>query len=629
MAVGAGADVLSGASGCTRAKHVYRHRQGQQRRRAAGRHGRSRKPRAHRKDRSVVTDDNGGFRITDLRPGLYTLTFTLAGFATVKRDQIELPSDFTHDHQHGAQGRRARRSADGHRRPRRSSTCRAPPSRRCSTAKRSTPSRPAAPSRRMGQLITGVSLNQPDIGGSKAMQQTYMSAHGAGSSQTTVQVDGLMMNGIDVDGAVQNYFNSSMSQEMVYTTSGASADVAGGGVRLNMIPRDGGNTVQRQPVPRLSERKLPERQPDRFADRARPEVHRRHRQAVQHRRRASAARSRRTGCGSSARRATSCSTRCRPTPSTASKAPARRPRRRCRAPRRRSIRRASAACSCASRGRSATRTSSRSTTIACQEPRLGHDRRLRSDNRRHRLELADLHHRFGQVHVGDVEPAVLRNAASRPTTSATTRSTSRAWRRSRSAPDWYTVINKSDSGRGTQWNAGATNQGMYPDRFAAMTALSYVTGSHNVKVGLQDTWGNYRQFRSANGDIRAVFLNGVAQSATILNTPVNFQDDLKADLGIFAPGLVDDQSADPELRRALGVLRVRRDAGDHRASAASCRRCATSVRSTCRPGPASRRAAAWSTTCSAIRRPRSSSASAATSRPAPPASRTATTRWRC
>jgi hypothetical protein len=34
-----------------------------------------------------------------------------------------------------------------------------------------------------------------------------------------------------------------MSQEMVYTTSGASADVAGGGVRLNMIPRDGGNTM--------------------------------------------------------------------------------------------------------------------------------------------------------------------------------------------------------------------------------------------------------------------------------------------------------------------------------------------------------------------------------------------------
>ena len=56
-----------------------------------------------------------------------------------------------------------------------------------------------------------------------------------------MQVDGLMVNGLDGDGAVQNYFNSSMSQEMVYTTSGAGADVSGGGVRLNMIPRDGGN----------------------------------------------------------------------------------------------------------------------------------------------------------------------------------------------------------------------------------------------------------------------------------------------------------------------------------------------------------------------------------------------------
>ena len=58
-----------------------------------------------------------------------------------------------------------------------------------------------------------------------------------------MQVDGLIVNGLDGDGAVQNYFNSSMSQEMVYTTSGASADVSGGGVRLNMIPRDGGNML--------------------------------------------------------------------------------------------------------------------------------------------------------------------------------------------------------------------------------------------------------------------------------------------------------------------------------------------------------------------------------------------------
>ena len=67
----------------------------------------------------------------------------------------------------------------------------------------------------------------------------------------------------------------------------------------------------------------------------------------------------------------------------------------------------------------------------------------------------------------------------------------------RGTPEWYTAVNKTDTARGTPWNAGATNQGMYPDRFAAMGAVSYVTGAHNVKVGVQDTWGRYRQFRSA------------------------------------------------------------------------------------------------------------------------------------
>ena len=32
--------------------------------------------------RSAVTDAGGGYRITDLRPGIYTVTFTLPGFST-------------------------------------------------------------------------------------------------------------------------------------------------------------------------------------------------------------------------------------------------------------------------------------------------------------------------------------------------------------------------------------------------------------------------------------------------------------------------------------------------------------------------------------------------------------------
>ena len=40
------------------------------------------------KVRSVVTDTQGQYKIVDLVPGTYTVTFTLPGFATVKREGI-------------------------------------------------------------------------------------------------------------------------------------------------------------------------------------------------------------------------------------------------------------------------------------------------------------------------------------------------------------------------------------------------------------------------------------------------------------------------------------------------------------------------------------------------------------
>src|SRR5499427_1756779 len=47
------------------------------------------------KVRSAVTDATGQFKIVDLRPGTYTVTFTLPGFSVVKREGLELTSDFT------------------------------------------------------------------------------------------------------------------------------------------------------------------------------------------------------------------------------------------------------------------------------------------------------------------------------------------------------------------------------------------------------------------------------------------------------------------------------------------------------------------------------------------------------
>ena len=45
--------------------------------------------------RTVTTDENGVYRIISLVPGNYSVTFSLAGFGTVKRDGVELTTGFT------------------------------------------------------------------------------------------------------------------------------------------------------------------------------------------------------------------------------------------------------------------------------------------------------------------------------------------------------------------------------------------------------------------------------------------------------------------------------------------------------------------------------------------------------
>src|SRR5262245_664266 len=45
--------------------------------------------------RTTVTDEQGRYRIADLRPGVYTVTFDLPGFSTLKREGLELTTGFT------------------------------------------------------------------------------------------------------------------------------------------------------------------------------------------------------------------------------------------------------------------------------------------------------------------------------------------------------------------------------------------------------------------------------------------------------------------------------------------------------------------------------------------------------
>jgi hypothetical protein len=192
------------------------------------------------KVKSAITDNEGRYRIVDLRPGIYAVTFTLTGFNTFKRDAIELPGEFT-----------ATLNAElrvGTLEETVTVTGESPIVDVRNAVHTQVLDREAIdviPTGRtiqgMGQLIVGVNLNLPDTGGARAMQQTYMSTHGMTSANNTVLVDGMMVNGLQGDGAIQSYYNDAMNAEVTYQTAAIGAETSAGGVRLNMIPREGGN----------------------------------------------------------------------------------------------------------------------------------------------------------------------------------------------------------------------------------------------------------------------------------------------------------------------------------------------------------------------------------------------------
>src|SRR4051794_9947959 len=45
--------------------------------------------------RTATSDGEGLYRIIDLRPGTYVVTFSLPGFSTMQREGIELTANFT------------------------------------------------------------------------------------------------------------------------------------------------------------------------------------------------------------------------------------------------------------------------------------------------------------------------------------------------------------------------------------------------------------------------------------------------------------------------------------------------------------------------------------------------------
>jgi hypothetical protein len=191
------------------------------------------------RSRSVTTGAEGRYAIVDVRPGTYTVTFTLPGFTTVKQ-QVEVPANVTvpvdGEMKVGAVGETVEVQAlvatvdvDNVAHPEvltRSDMDALPTARNVQS---------------IGSYVPGVHLNQPDVGGSQQIEQTYMSAHGNPAIRDIFLLDGMRINTTQNDGLIQIYVDNELLQEATYQTSAVTSEVGGGGVYTNMIPKDGGN----------------------------------------------------------------------------------------------------------------------------------------------------------------------------------------------------------------------------------------------------------------------------------------------------------------------------------------------------------------------------------------------------
>jgi hypothetical protein len=102
------------------------------------------------------------------------------------------------------------------------------------------------------------------------------------------------------------------------------------------------------------------------------------------------------------------------------------------------------------------------------------------------------------------------------------------------SPDWFAGASRRDAELGTLRSGLANWGGRYPDRYNMQGGLSYVTGAHNFKTGVQYNWGPYENTRETNADLQQVYRSGRPDSVTIYNTPVRSLERLNADVGIYA-----------------------------------------------------------------------------------------------
>ncbi len=197
------------------------------------------------KVRSAVTDGTGQFRIVDLRPGIYSVTFSLPGFSTVRREGIELTGNFVAT-VNGALNVGALEETI-------TVTGETPIVDVQSARVQQTVSKDilaAIPSSRnaggIQALIPGMSSGGDSGGITGGQSGGAGTIHGGRGNDSRTQSDGNNTGWAGGSAGGGNTPNVAGAQEVVLATSGGLGEAETSGVILNVIPRDGSNNFSGQ-----------------------------------------------------------------------------------------------------------------------------------------------------------------------------------------------------------------------------------------------------------------------------------------------------------------------------------------------------------------------------------------------
>jgi hypothetical protein len=197
------------------------------------------------KVRNATTDGNGQYRIVDLRAGAYTVTFSLSGFSTVKREGVALEGSFTAtinvDLRVGSLEETITVTGES-------------PIVDVQSVKRQmvldNDIISAIPSSRSYNNLIQLIPNSVNQAGAPTDVQVVpgmvvFGGFGGRSNEGRVNVDGISVgsafNGAGVSSYIADVANA---REISMITSGGMGETEGGGPSLNILPKEGGNAIR-------------------------------------------------------------------------------------------------------------------------------------------------------------------------------------------------------------------------------------------------------------------------------------------------------------------------------------------------------------------------------------------------